>query len=704
MTYRSCMIMIAAGMLNLPAHVDADTAAATNETVRLPDVDVMGSAEETPLQPPVEGARIYQGKKVSVADLEQIPPVINNNYRQAFNELPGLLVSEMPTPSHVNVNYRGIGDPHESEFVLTLRDGMPSVSDWFGYPTAYYAPPLESVGRVELVRGGGSLLYGPQPGPVLNYITRRPPLDRKFTASSAHTVGSDSLYSTYNSFGGTIGEFGYLGSFHHRQADGPRDNADYSVFNGDLKLAIGATTESRWYFGFYGYESENGEAGRLTLAQYTADRDQTVKPSDRVWIQRYVPSLTYERDVSEDTLVVVNGWAGMQDRFSRRQNSTATSTNLDRQEFYFIGLDARARHDWEAWENRHTLTAGFVLYGAEAPRYRETNPDITATDGALNFDLERNTMYASVFAENKFQFGNLGVIPAVRLDLVRERVEENINVARGSAISSEFSDVVPLFGLGLTYDLPRMNQLYANVSQGYRPPKYDDLVNPTSTSQLPSDPEPGEIMNYESGLRGSPASWLKYDASAFYTDWNNVVETLDFGGGNTIRSNSGRARYMGVETGAMVDLIGLLDARRNTRHAERWGSLNVHGSISLLDAEFVSGNNDGNEPSYAPGYIIKTGITYNWRERLKASLVGVFMDEHYWQDSNTDASTPIGLAEIPSYGVWDLSVEAKVYKDAVSVFAGINNLFDEDYFSRVRSDGIEPALERTYYGGVKITF
>jgi len=35
------------------------------------------------------------------------------------------------------------------------------------------------------------------------------------------------------------------------------------------------------------------------------------------------------------------------------------------------------------------------------------------------------------------------------------------------------------------------------------------------------------------------------------------------------------------------------------------------------------------------------------------------------------------------------------------VQAGINNLLDEDYYSRVRNDGIEPAAERTLYLGFK---
>jgi len=36
------------------------------------------------------------------------------------------------------------------------------------------------------------------------------------------------------------------------------------------------------------------------------------------------------------------------------------------------------------------------------------------------------------------------------------------------------------------------------------------------------------------------------------------------------------------------------------------------------------------------------------------------------------------------------------------LFGGINNLFDEKYFARVTSSGIDPGYPRNIYGGVKI--
>ena len=40
----------------------------------------------------------------------------------------------------------------------------------------------------------------------------------------------------------------------------------------------------------------------------------------------------------------------------------------------------------------------------------------------------------------------------------------------------------------------------------------------------------------------------------------------------------------------------------------------------------------------------------------------------------------------------DFSLEYR-YSDKWTVYSGINNLLNEDYYSRVRNDGIETALE-----------
>src|SRR3989338_1046620 len=102
----------------------------------------------------------------------------------------------------------------------------------------------------------------------------------------------------------------------------------------------------------------------------------------------------------------------------------------------------------------------------------------------------------------------------------------------------------------------------------------------------------------------------------------------------------------------------------------------------------------GKIPQYAPDYIMKGGVAYEYKDKAKIQLAGTFLDDHFGDDSNTEQRV------IPSYKVWDLTAEVKIYKDTVSVFVGINNIFNEHYFARVTSTGIDPADGRNYYGVV----
>jgi Fe(3+) dicitrate transport protein len=673
------------------------------EKIRLEEVVVeaeQGAA--APFLADVEEAKIYAGKKTTVASLEHAPEVQANNYRQAFAQLPGLLTSEQAVASHANFNYRGVGDPHETESLLVLKDGVPIVSDWFGYSTLYYQPPIEAVERIELIRGGSSLLYGPQPGPVLNYVTEDPPDNTGITGRTQHVFGSDGFYSTYNTLGGTSGPFGYLGYVSRRQIDGARPNADSRVTTGSVKGTWQVSEAGRLSMAMDAYASESGEAGRLSLTQYRANRDFTRTPNDRIWIERLMPSVTYTHAWSEDTTLVATGWAGSQDRLSRRQ--TGSATNLDLQEFAFLGTDTRLRHAWQAGGHDLVTTGGFVVYASDSPRSRRRGTEPHATTGPTRFELDRQTIYGALFGEQLVEVGRLSVIPAFRLELIGMKVQEQSNVEVTRALLTDsYASAVPLGALGLAYDLTRGSALYANISQGYRPKKYDDLVNPTSSTQVASSNlEESRTWTYEFGVRGTPVPWWVYDASYFFIDYRDYVETLTLAGGNTERANSGHARFQGVELASECDLIGLYDRLAGTAHGDRWGRLGLSQNLSILSAEFVNGSNNGRDPAYAPKYLLKMGAVYRWQDRVKLALTNQFVGAHYWQDSNAAGS--VGTAKIASYKAWDLTAEVVMLGDWLRITAGVNNLFDEDYYSRVRSDGIEPAARRTYYLGGSITF
>ena len=117
-----------------------------------------------------------------------------------------------------------------------------------------------------------------------------------------------------------------------------------------------------------------------------------------------------------------------------------------------------------------------------------------------------------------------------------------------------------------------------------------------------------------------------------------------------------------------------------------------------MQGEFLSGPNTGKTPQYLPDYSYRFGLIYNWRDIVKVAFMGNFVGSSFADDTNTASRF------IPAYDVWDLTVEAKVYRDYVTVVGGVNNLFDRDYYARIRSDGIDPAMPRNWYAGIKVKF
>ena len=124
--------------------------------------------------PEVAGPEITVTKKTTVVQLADQPPVIDNHQREIFDRMPGIVLAEQQNPTELNVTYRGLGNPQESEYILLMQDGIPMEMDWIGYPTLYYIPDPETLSQVQMIRGGSGLLYGPEPEPVINFVSKEP--------------------------------------------------------------------------------------------------------------------------------------------------------------------------------------------------------------------------------------------------------------------------------------------------------------------------------------------------------------------------------------------------------------------------------------------------------------------------------------------------------------------------------------------------
>jgi Fe(3+) dicitrate transport protein len=190
--------------------------------------------------------------------------------------------------------------------------------------------------------------------------------------------------------------------------------------------------------------------------------------------------------------------------------------------------------------------------------------------------------------------------------------------------------------------------------------------------------------------------WLSYDTSLFLIDMDNRFGTVTTGGVTRLTS-VGRSINYGWDGALDIDLIGLADRLAGRGDVQRTSSLNFYTNVSILEAELYGGPNNGGSPQYAPDYMIRTGLIYKHGDRVKVGFLGTMVADHNAQDNSNPNFN------IPAYMTWDLTAEVKVQEN-FSVMAGLNNIFDESYYARVRPDGIDPAYGRNFYLGGEVRF
>jgi len=664
-------------------------------------VTAESEADETNQQgwlPPVSGASIFSGKKTSVIDLDAQPRNVGNNYRQALAQTPSLVLAEESSPL-VSIGYRGL-NPHRAQFTQVLRDGIPIHADQFGYPEAYYTPPLDTVDRIEFLHGGASLQYGPQPGGSLNYITHRPRTDKPFSLRTQHVVGSDDLYSTFSSADGTVGKLGYYLYFNHRESEGFRSaNSGYELDNAAIKLLYSLDNGGKVIFNADTYEETHGEPGGLTAANFASGNWGATRLFDEFTLNRESVSLTYEIEPTADSFFTTSAWWADYTRFSKRQRGggfgtlptggSAATNSIEDQRFKTFGIDSRYRLNWGPGAD-HTFSAGVQLYHVDSPRVDSRGATPDASSGLVRKASEREVLYAPLFVENKFTFGKFSITPGLRLENFRQEVEELVNVEKTDLASKEVSENILLGGLGAEYATDDRSTIYANVSQAYRPQIFTEAVPLNNGQVVNDDLEEGKSLEYEIGYRSRPLDWLKLDASAFLLSFKDQIGVL----GNTA-TVIGDSVHKGLDLSVNADLLSLIAG------SDTYGSLVWYVNGTILDAEIVDAplltGTEGKEPQYAPDYILRTGLTYSYEDKGKISLGGTFVNDHFADSSNT------AQYAVPAYMVWDLMAEYKIHKN-LRLIAGINNLFDESYFSRVRPDGIDPSNGRNYYIGASLEF
>src|SRR5688572_5213331 len=359
----------------------------------LPDVTVVGRYSKSDIQqmPEVVGTSIYAGKKNALIVLDNVQGnVVTNTMRQVLAKVPGIHVWESdPSGIQIGIAARGLSPNRSWEFNVR-QNGYDIAADPFGYPEAYYNPQLQAVQRIEVVRGQGSLQYGPQFGGLVNYILRNgSEINKSFEFETQQTIGSNALFNSYNAIGGKTGKIHYYSFFDHRNGDGWRQNSRYYTNAGFGTVTYHFTPRFSLTAELMHSHIRSQQAGGLTDSMLYADAQQSFRGRNWFDIKWTTPALILNYKFNEKSRLNTKFFATIGNRNSvgflqsiltKDSINTATGQynnrilNLD--EYRNYAMETRFITDYSFGKMKNTLSSGIRLYTGSTYRRAEDRKSV----------------------------------------------------------------------------------------------------------------------------------------------------------------------------------------------------------------------------------------------------------------------------------------------------------------------------------------
>jgi iron complex outermembrane receptor protein len=642
------------------------------------------------------------------------------NISESLGEVPGLFARDRQNYAQdVQLSIRGFGA--RSTFGLrgirVYVDGIPAtLPDGQGQITNV---DLNSVQRIEVLRGPFSSLYGNSSGGVLQVFTEQgsgaPTLEAGFAA------GSNGLQRESLKASGADGALGYVLSASHFATDGWRAHsaAQRDLGNAKLTYAWGDSDNLSLIANAVSLPSAQDPLG-LTRAEYAAD-PRAVDPSALqfntrkstsqtqggfTWAHRFGPATELQ------WTTYTGHYTGHRSATQYQAIPVATQANplnpggvieLGRD---YSGNDVRLSHTADLGGQSLTLIAGFSYDTLQEHRqgYQNFVGSTLGVEGALRRDERNVVSSADPYAQLAWKPGRAWEFDlGVRRSDVAFRSHDFYVTATNPDDSGRADYRATLPVLGTLFKATNWLHLYANAAKGFETPTLNELAyRADGGSGLNFGLRPAHSRSFEAGAKANLAAAGEVDLAVFDSDTSDEIVTLTNVGGRSTYQNGGRTRRTGVELSWTAQLpadlhwtaaLATLDARYRDGFLTCATTPCAAPKLAIPAGNRIPGTSpfDGfAELSWRPG---------PWSAGVDLHAVGRVMVN----DANSDAAA--AYATVGAHLKYSAAWRAWRF----SGFARADNVFDRQYAGSVivnEGNGryFEPALRRTWLAGASAAY
>lgn len=659
--------------------------------------------------PDVHNTYITAGKKSEVIQIDGVNGnIAEKTGRHIFAKIPGVFVYDMDgSGNQINISTRGL-DPHRSWEYNIRQNGIITNSDMYGYPASHYSPAMESIQRVELVRGTSSLQYGAQFGGMINYVTKTPDTTRAFTFETINSAGSFGLFSSYNAIGGKVGKLTYSAYYQKRHSDGYRKNAKSDAQSQYVSLLYEFSKSLRIKAELGRSEYVYQIPGPLTDAMFREDPRQSTRSRNYFNPDIYVPSIVIDWKINPSTQlklttsgvygarnsVLFDAFANVPDTISRVTNAYR-ARQVDIDNFKSLTSELRFMHQYDVAGFRNVVSGG-IQYMHNKLRRRQQGKgttgsdfDLSLTDPQFGRDMYMTTDNIALFVENLiFITPRLSLSPGVRIEKGSTDMAGKISYYDPQNLPNTIKHSFPLFGISSQYRLGKNGRAYAGFSQAYRPVVFKDIIPASVLERVDKNLKDAYGYNLEAGISGNINEVLKYDIGLFQAMINHRMGTVSMkdenGTAYLYRTTIGDSKTRGLEAYLEYTVF------RQYKGVVPSTELSFFTSTSYFDAKYVRGtavqDNEnksvaGNRVEGVPAWISRNGIQFQYK-KLSVTAQYSYVSSNFANPLNTVEPSANGtIGEVPGYGLLDLNATLQLGQHYKLRF-GVNNITDKQYFTK----------------------
>lgn len=614
-----------------------------------------------------------------------------------------------------NIDMRGQGNKSNIAAKVMIDGHAINVLDNSHGVTPLDSINLDNVERIEIIPGGGSVLYGSGTrGGVINIITKK-------QKSDAFAINLKSSAYDHGGLGGNLGINGakqinenlaFSFDIQSFNLDGYQEGYNEKGYFINTKTYIDINDNSDLTLGYNYFKSKNTSSGYLTKAQAQSNPTQKGKSDNITQINRPEISLDYHYyfdDIWEFNLEAF--WQNQKINYLKDEISMKGTTAYQNGSGFEDTLTGISLKNKLNYANNSYFIFGYEFANHDAKRTSIIHYDVNAGRFQMSHTMttlmDMDKQSHSIFALDSHEFNDIFSISGGAryeyslYDTNRNYTSNMIIPGRPNIKTELFStdDTSHNFAFEITpnFKYSDTGKLYIKYERGFVSPSPAQFVNKDKNLQkyYSANLNPEIFDTFELGIDDFWWDFYGFNLTLFYTLSKDEISYL----GNPHSTSGSWWKYYNIDQTRRLGVE--LSLSQNFLDDD----LIFRESLTYLDAKISKGVNDGMRIPYVSKIKATAGFEYAWNKNFSN-----FIDLTYFSrakdggaiDENTGKMSKNSW--IRDYFLTDIGMKYNYKK--LQILAGIRNLFDKRYYTYQDSinDQYLVGNGRNYYVEFKYAF